>query len=471
VALVGNRAQLTAPGFSGGTHTINAAYGGDATFIGSTSNTLMQAVTPPTLTLSTDPNPSLVAQPITLAASLAGGTGVFVGSVQFLDGVMPLGTSTVSGAQAGFTTSTLIAGSHTIVAQYSFDAAARASIIQVVNGLPSQTTLNVNLSSVVYGQPVVFTVQVGPAPPAGFPSPSGQVAFQDNGTAAGVATLFSGTTTLSLSMLSAGTHQIVAIYGGDSFWAPSSGRIVVSVTQPVLQIINSASGPASTYAPDEAVSVFNVTVLNGDTAASVPLPTSLSGVTVNVTDSAGVTRAAQLYGSFASKGQVNLVIPSDTAAGMATLSLTGQGGATLSAMIEITPTAPGIFTATSNGQGVYAGQVVHVHSDGSQTVDSSAIYDPTQNTYVPNPVDMGLPDDQTFLILYGTGIRHRLNDEGVTATVGAQSVPVQSAAQSTYPGLDQLNLQLPRSLAGAGTVNVNINVEGQEANTVVVLIR
>jgi len=52
--------------------------------------------------------------------------------------------------------------------------------------------------------------------------------------------------------------------------------------------------------------------------------------------------------------------------------------------------------------------------------------------------------DQVFLVLYGTGIRHRSSDAAVTATVNGISVPVQSAAQGTYPGLDQVNLALPR---------------------------
>jgi uncharacterized protein (TIGR03437 family) len=199
-----------------------------------------------------------------------------------------------------------------------------------------------------------------------------------------------------------------------------------------------ATDLSSSFAPDEAVSLFNVTVLNGDTvAASFPLTTSLGGVTVTITDSVGVSRLAPLYGVFGSKGQVNLVIPGNTAMGPASLKVTGPGGVSLLAMVNITRTAPGIFAG---------GQVVYAHPD-----------DP--------------PNDQVFLVLYGTGIRHRASDASVTATVNGVSVPVQSAAQGTYPGLDQVNLQLPRELAGVGSVAVAIAVEGQAANTVTVSIQ
>jgi uncharacterized protein (TIGR03437 family) len=233
-----------------------------------------------------------------------------------------------------------------------------------------------------------------------------------------------------------GTHLITAIYGGDQVWSSSFARVTVTVTLPALRMTSVATDLSSSFAPDEAVSLFNVTVLSGDTPASAfPLPASLGGVTVTITDSAGVNRLAPLYGVFASKGQVNLVIPGDTSIGQASLKVTGPGGVSLSAMLNITRTAPGIFAG---------GQVVHAHPD-----------DP--------------PNDQVFLVLYGTGIRHRASDASVTATVNGVSVPVQSAAQGTYPGLDQVNLQLPHALTG--TADVVIAMEGLVANAVRILLQ
>ncbi|MGH9846577.1 MAG: hypothetical protein ACREEM_48380, partial [Blastocatellia bacterium] len=39
-------------------------------------------------------------------------------------------------------------------------------------------------------------------------------------------------------------------------------------------------------------------------------------------------------------------------------------------------------------------------------------------------------------------------------------------AQSDFTGLDQINLSLPRSLAGRGDVDLELMVDGAQANTV-----
>ena len=49
--------------------------------------------------------------------------------------------------------------------------------------------------------------------------------------------------------------------------------------------------------------------------------------------------------------------------------------------------------------------------------------------------------------------------------------PVQYfGAQGQYPGLDQINLQVPAGLAGAGVVNL-VATAGQPANAVTINIR
>ena len=58
------------------------------------------------------------------------------------------------------------------------------------------------------------------------------------------------------------------------------------------------------------------------------------------------------------------------------------------------------------------------------------------------------------------------------ATVGGQnSTLLYLGPQSQYPGLDQANVLLPRTLAGSGTVPVVISVDGTATNAVTVGIR
>jgi uncharacterized protein (TIGR03437 family) len=185
-----------------------------------------------------------------------------------------------------------------------------------------------------------------------------------------------------------------------------------------------------------------------------------------VKDSAGVQRPALLYGAFASTEQVNFVLPLGTAPGTATVLATVPSGPNQSTQISVANVAPGIFAVTQNGQGTFAGQIVYVNPDGSQTVVESATL--SGNSFTATPINLASGSEAVFLQLYGTGLRYATN---VTATVNGTSVPAVYAAQATYPGLDQVNLQIPQSLAGAGTVNIVVTADGQAANTVTALIQ
>ena len=72
-------------------------------------------------------------------------------------------------------------------------------------------------------------------------------------------------------------------------------------------------------------------------------------------------------------------------------------------------------------------------------------------------------------MLYGTGIRNRTALSDVTVQIGGQSLPAAYAgAAPTFAGLDQVNVLLPNSLAGTGTVNLSVNVAGTASNALTV---
>ncbi len=55
----------------------------------------------------------------------------------------------------------------------------------------------------------------------------------------------------------------------------------------------------------------------------------------------------------------------------------------------------------------------------------------------------------------------------MTATLGGLNAEVLYAgAQGSLAGLDQINVRLPRSLAGRGDVDVALTVDGKAANVV-----
>ena len=75
------------------------------------------------------------------------------------------------------------------------------------------------------------------------------------------------------------------------------------------------------------------------------------------------------------------------------------------------------------------------------------------------PVDLGSADDDVYLILFGTGLRFPGSSNDVRVTFGGTNVPVEYVGeQKEFAGLDQLNLKLPKSLAGrSGPLIITIN--------------
>jgi uncharacterized protein (TIGR03437 family) len=72
-----------------------------------------------------------------------------------------------------------------------------------------------------------------------------------------------------------------------------------------------------------------------------------------------------------------------------------------------------------------------------------------------------------FLELFGTGIRGRTSLGSVRATIGGTTVMVLCAgAQGEFPGLDQVNLELPLTLKAKGETDVVLTVDGKVANKV-----
>jgi uncharacterized protein (TIGR03437 family) len=76
------------------------------------------------------------------------------------------------------------------------------------------------------------------------------------------------------------------------------------------------------------------------------------------------------------------------------------------------------------------------------------------------------------LIRVGTGIRYRSALSSVSARIGGTDAQVLYAgAQGDFIGLDQINVNIPRSLAGRGEVDIVLMADGKPANTVKAHIR
>lgn len=212
-----------------GSHTITAVYAGDANFVASTSNAVAVAVSKasPTIALTPSPaSPATYGQAVTLSAAVTppgSVTGLTpTGSVQFFDGMTSLGTSAVNGsgnATLMLSGPTLLAaGTHSITAVYSgdsnFNTITSAALPYVVNKAASAVAAISSLNPSIYGDTVTFTIQVSSSAGA---VPTGTVLCKDGSTTLGTVTLSgSGAATITVPLLTAGTHTVSFTYSGDS---------------------------------------------------------------------------------------------------------------------------------------------------------------------------------------------------------------------------------------------------------------
>ncbi|HMX28455.1 MAG TPA: N-acetylmuramoyl-L-alanine amidase, partial [Blastocatellia bacterium] len=235
--------------------------------------------------------------------------------------------------------------------------------------------------------------------------------------------------------------------------------------------VSAASFSATALAGESIVAVFGTNLATSvQIGSSVPLPNSLAGTSVTVRDSANVEKIARLF--FVSPGQINFLMPDGLANGQATVLVANGQGTLAAGTVTIVPVAPGLFAANANGQGVPAAVVLRVRADGSQIYEPVATFDQIQNKFIAAPIDLGPASDQVFLVAYGTGIRKRDSLNAVSAKVGgATSEVLYAGFVEGFFGLDQLNLRLPRTLAGRGEVDLEVTVDGLKANSLKLLIR
>ncbi|MFZ9793126.1 MAG: beta strand repeat-containing protein, partial [Gemmataceae bacterium] len=227
--------------------------------------------------------------PVTLTATVTGGSNQKAGTVTFKDGSTVIGTAKVDPGTgvATLITDALASGSHNLTAEYSGNTAFLPSssntVTQVVRTVSTTTVTSSNLSA-AYQSSVTFTATLGST------NATGTVDFYDGSTriAQGVA-LSSGVATFTTSNLSAGSHSITAVYNGDSsFTTSTSSAIIQSVIATSSTALASSASSAVAY--NTAVT-FTATVTGsagtptgtvqfyiGDTALGSPVTLNGSGV-------------------------------------------------------------------------------------------------------------------------------------------------------------------------------------------------
>lgn len=445
-----------------GPHTIGAIYNGNATFPGASTNIDVTVTSPtPTTSFSSNPTASVFGQQVTVTVTFTsptqGGSSP-AGAVQFLDNgnaicspvtiVNGVATLTLGGSQS---CAALPPGVNSIGVQYSSNNSFSNLTKNVGTITVSQAQTTATLMSAASGNQMTLTATVAVVSP-GAGSPTGTVIFIDTvtGQTFGAFDLVNGVATTTIPITG---DSIVAIYSGDTNFLTATSTSTAPVT---VTPLNAASDIAA-FSPDAIVSLYGAGLGTQTLSGALPLSTSLAGITVTVTDSAGVPRQGLLF--FVSPGQINFLIPAGTATGMATITVSTPNGS-FTAAINVTASTSALFTANNSGSGPLAAQVVTVAPGGQETYANTA--SSSGAAFVTASMSLSPPANTFYLLLYGTGFD---NAHTVTVTINGQSfTPSYFGPQGGFAGLDQINILLPVSLAGAGQVNVSITVDGQVSN-------
>jgi hypothetical protein len=262
-----------------------------------------------TTTLTPSQSATIFGQPATFTASVssAGGAPPNGESVLFMNGTTQLGSETLAGGTASFTTTMLPVGSDSITAVYNGDSTLAGSsstaVSQAVSKASTTTTLTSSPNPSGVGQTVNLTATV--AGQFGGTA-TGSMAFSNGSTNLGSVSFSNGTASLSTTSLPLGTASITAVYSGDSNFTGSTSATVGQVV----------------VAPDFTISVSpaSLTIQSGLSGTETMTITRLNGFSpdLTITCSSGSPAAALCNFSLATQTSPGVYVSTITVTSNAT---------------------------------------------------------------------------------------------------------------------------------------------------------
>jgi len=427
------------------THNITASYGGATYYTTSASTALVQVVQQATTStlLASSSNPSIMNMAVIFTATVTGTGTAPTGAVSFKEGSTVLGQGTLNAAGvATFTTSTLAAGTHSIVAVYAGDVnnvtSSSTTMTQTVNKATSATTLISTPNPSSQGVSVQFTAVVT----SDGTLPTGTVLFQEGGVTLGTATLNSnGAATWATSTLTMGHHTVIAVYQGDTANNTSSStpiqqnvlpQTTISLTSNHNPGIAGASLTLSAAVTGQGTTpTGNVTFQDGTTVLGTSALNAQGATTLNLSSlNAGTHSIIASYAgdsANASSTSATLVETIQQATTQVSLSASAQ---TLARGTAVTLTA----TVTGNG-GTPGGSATFM--DGAQSLGTGILNTSGVGTLTSTAITVG---QHSITAVYSGDTNDVASTSGVTSLTVTQAAPSLQIAANTNP-----------SLAGAAT--------------------
>ena len=465
--LSGGTARLST-GLAGvGSHVVIASYSGSSSYLLSLDQAT-QVVTPSNTAtaIATSLVATVFGQSVTLTATVTAvtpGSGTPTGTVAFYDGMIPVGTATLSGGKAALKTSSVAVGSQSITAVYqgdpNFAMSTSGGVTLQVNQDGTASRVTSSAKSAVYGQTVTFTATVSAGAP-GSGTPTGTVTFDDGGMAIGTGTLSGGVATLSTTFFVVGSHSITVSYGGDSSFTGSSSAAL-------SETVNlSASSTVVTVSPNSSLygEPLMLTATVSATAPGSGMPTG----TVIFTQGANVLGTGTLAnGTVSISSSVAIAVGTDTIkaaysgdssfkTSTGTVSQTvGQDGTSTSLVSSANPSVFGqsvMFTATVSanvpGNGTPTGTVTFM--DGSTKLATvalgggSAIYTTAKLATGSHAIAVTYNGSNSFSAS-SESLNQTVNQDATAAVVTSSLNPSTSGQKVTFTAT------LTAAVPGAGT--------------------
>ena len=374
-----------------------------------------------------------------------------------------LGTGSLTGGVATYSTPALSIGTHSITASYGGDTndlTSSSSVSQAVGKdattVSAPTTSNANS---VLGEPVTFTATVA-LTGTGTGTPTGTVTFLDGATSLGTGSLnTSGVATFTTtSVLGLGAHSITASYGGDANFqtsvssattqtvgqAATTGTVVSSVASPVFGQSITLTATVVVTAPGTGIPTGTVTFLDGATVlgtASLNAGVATFAVSSLSVDTHSITAS---YGGdttyMASTSPITSVVvgqaSSTTTIASPTATFYGQSAAFTATVGAVAPgvgTPSGTVTFLDGGTQIGTGTL----TGGVATYTTSA-----RRASVRDSITASYGGDTDFTTSNASAVTQSVTQSATTVaaptssgqTVYGQSVTFTTTVTATAPG-------------------------------------
>jgi len=206
----------------------------------------------------------------------------------------------------------------------------------------------------------------------------------------------------------------------------------------VIQAVTDAASFGPRVSPGSLATIFGTGLASSTlNAASLPLPTTLAGASVIVSQSEVSSQAPLVY---ASPTQINFQVPSRLVAGTAALYVTLGGGQSLIFNFTVVTASPALFQSTSN-QAAAQNADHSANSSSNPAAEGSVV---TVYLTGQGPVDHPVADGKPAVT---SPLAHATST--VSATIGGVAATVQFLGLAPgFVGLAQANIQVPSLAKG-----------------------